>query len=268
MDEIAPDIADFLADMPALDDADSGPRVVNSMNLDIMLPSPAIAVHPAMEGRAPDELQILEDMLAGFTPLPQSPDAAAGCLEAGEAKGTMGWNDANWISPADALRVPDRFQDGRLSLERDAGAGNTTLARLGIRVGGLHLTVPFTGASELSELLPVYRLPNVPSWFHGVANLHGNLLPVLDMAMLANSETEAGRERMLLVLGHGAVSAGIVINQLPSRFQLDAANAVAVPDLPDVLKSCVSGAYLHEREIWLDLDCGIFLETVAMKLAA
>ena len=42
--------------------------------------------------------------------------------------------------------------------------------------------IRFEDGSELTELPDLYRLPNAPGWVRGMANLHGVLIPVFDLA--------------------------------------------------------------------------------------
>lgn len=41
--------------------------------------------------------------------------------------------------------------------------------------------VPVTGVSEVAQSLPLTALPNSPAWLHGVANLRGELLAVINL---------------------------------------------------------------------------------------
>ena len=126
----------------------------------------------------------------------------------------------------------------------------------------------FDDASELSEMVSVYRLPNLPAWFRGLANLHGNLVPVFDVAAMIGSQTKAKDDRMLLVLGHGSMAAGMLVNELPTRVRLESATTIDLPELPDELKDCVAKAYLHGEEIWLELQYQRLFESTAARLAA
>ena len=85
---------------------------------------------------------------------------------------------------------------------------------------------------------------------------------------MIGSRVEAGNDRMLLVLGHGAMAAGMLVNELPTRIRLESATAIDLPELPDELKDCVSKAYLHEQEVWLELQYQRFFEMTSARLAS
>lgn len=262
MNDMVPDAASFLADMPMLEGE-----------------SAAEAVQPAaMEAAAPD--QVAEDMIPDSTAFLMDSFAAAGddavLPDAGTEDPAEPPPDysvqAGLLPPSlalDASRVD--LREG-LSGVWGVDRSRTLTAKLGFHVGDLRFVVSFDDASELSEMISVYRLPNVPSWFRGLANLHGNLVPVFDVAAMIGSgvKAEAGakEDRMLLVLGHGAMAAGMLVNELPTRIRLESATVIDLPELPGALKDCVPKAYLHGDEVWLELQYQRFFEMTAARLAS
>lgn len=274
MNDMVPDASGFLADMPFLEGES---------------PVEAAAQPPVAEGAAPD--QAAGNMI---------PDSTAFLMDGFAAESDESLPDAGAEGPVELPQeaaavfapVPD-FSDqlGLLapsvalsSSQVDLREGllgawgvdqNRTLsAKLGFHVGDLRFVVSFDDASELSEMVSVYRLPNVPFWFRGLANLHGNLVPVFDVAAMigsrvkAQARTQTDKDRMLLVLGHGAMAAGMLVNELPTRIRLESATAIDLPELPDELKDCVAKAYLHGEQIWLELQYRRFFEATAARLAS
>ena len=65
-------------------------------------------------------------------------------------------------------------------------------------------------AVELIELPQCYDLPNSSTWFSGLVNLRGNLVPVFDLKSLLGGTGPAGDREMLLVIGSGETVAGLV----------------------------------------------------------
>ena len=117
------------------------------------------------------------------------------------------------LAPTEALlRGFDFASEGEVENEIDAApAASVTVtvargtvdgvqARQGFCIGSLRLMIPYAEGSELTDLPPVYRLPNVPRWFIGMANLHGMLVPVFDLARQFGIEHEQPKKPMLLVL--------------------------------------------------------------------
>lgn len=265
MNDMVPDGANFLADMPLLED--------------VPCAEASAAPEQAAEDMIPDSTAFLMDGFAA--------EADAALPDAGTERSGEPLPAAATAEAAAVTAPPPDYsaQPGLLPPSVALGSSRTDLregllggwgtdrrralsARLGFHVGDLRFVVSFDDASELSEMMTVYRLPNVPSWFRGLANLHGNLVPVFDVAAMIGSRVKTGDDRMLLVLGHGAMAAGMLVNELPTRIRLESATAIDLPELPDALKDCVPKAYLQEQEVWLELQYQRFFEMTSARLAS
>lgn len=144
------------------------------------------------------------------------------------------------------------------------GAG--TLLREGFRIGSLRLAIRYEEGNELTDMPPVYPLPRAPSWFRGMANLHGSLVPVFDTAGLFGTAHAADAKPMLLVLGHGDEKAGLVIDGLPVRLRLATADRIDDAATPAAMAGCVDCAYWSEGEDWMELRAGALLDRLAGEL--
>jgi len=138
--------------------------------------------------------------------------------------------------------------------------------RQGFRIGELCLMVRYEDGSELTEMPQVYRLPNVPVWFCGIANLHGMLIPVFDLSRYLGVADDPQAKRMLLVLSHGAGAAGVVIDGLPERLRWSDAQASDAATAPGTLAGAVQRAVLIGEQLWFDLDCAALLHTLERSL--
>ena len=145
---------------------------------------------------------------------------------------------------------------------------DVTLLREGFRIGSLRLAIRYEEGNELTDMPPVYPLPRAPSWFRGMANLHGALVPVFDTAALFGAVHAPDARPMLLVLGHGDEKAGLVIDGLPVRLRLATADRIDEPAAPAALTGCVDHAYWSEGEDWMELRAGALLDRLAGELAA
>ena len=120
--------------------------------------------------------------------------------------------------------------------------------------------IRYEDGSELTEMPDIFRLPNAPDWFLGMTNLHGMLIPVLDLASWFGVERGASAKAMLLVLGHGADAAGVVIDGLPVRLKYDAEETAVGSDCaPPSLLPFVAASQLIDSFAWLDLDVQLLL---------
>lgn len=133
--------------------------------------------------------------------------------------------------------------------------------RQGFQLGELGAMIGYLDGSELTEMPELYYLPNAPTWFLGMTNLHGNTVPVFDLVAYLDLQPRSktvekgtGR-RMLLVLGHGADTVGIVIEDLPRRLSWLPDQEMNGDTAPLALQPHVRAAVLIDGALWFDLDC-------------
>jgi len=128
------------------------------------------------------------------------------------------------------------------------------IVRQAFRIGHMHLLTPFDVSSELTEMPAVYPLPRMPANLLGLVNLHGRIVPLFDLAALFETEHMPREKRMLLVIGHGDASAGIVIDGLPRRMVFLPDAAITPPALPAAAAGAVRATYLAGRDTWFEFD--------------
>lgn len=145
--------------------------------------------------------------------------------------------------------------------------------RQGFLLGDVGVMVAYEDGSELTDVPHLYYLPNAPTWFLGMANLHGNMIPVFDLAAYlgvsqGNEAAELGEKenidskRMLLVLAHGADAAGVVVHGIPQRLYVMQEQGMTPDVAPNLLLPHVSNAYLIDDKVWFDLEVDSLLATL------
>jgi twitching motility protein PilI len=140
-------------------------------------------------------------------------------------------------------------------------------SRQGFRIGELALMVRYEDGSELTEMPELHRLPKVPGWFMGIANLHGMLVPVFDLGAWAGVAPGPQARKMLLVLAHGADAAGIVIDGLPQRLRWAPEQKADAATAPARLAPFIHGAALIEDVLWFDIDRAALLQAIEDSIA-
>jgi twitching motility protein PilI len=125
----------------------------------------------------------------------------------------------------------------------------------GFRVGSSGFMVSVNIFCEVLDKFQVNQLPNVQPWFSGLINLRGNLVPVFDLRRIMNESGGDAKKRRLFVIGRGDKAVALWIDNYPEI--LDIAQMLPLkqlPDLPPIFTHCISGAYLHNTNTWLDAD--------------
>jgi len=133
---------------------------------------------------------------------------------------------------------------------------------LGFRIGAINLIAPLDLVSEILTEVQLTEIPGVKSWVKGIANVRGNLLPIIDMAGLitGTSGVLSSRSR-IIVSSHMGMSAGLVVDEihgLRSFFVEDFSAKHAVDD--EQIAQFVSGSYNQHGQHWPVID---FQELIA-----
>ena len=154
-------------------------------------------------------------------------------------------------------------------------AAGDTQSRQGVRIGDAGIMLAYEDSSELTEVPDLYYLPNAPAWVKGLANLHGNLVPVFDVAQYLDVQKTGdqampglggGSKPMLLVLGHGAGAAGVVIDGIPQRLIPTEKQKTDTDTAPALLLPHIRGAYFINEQLWFDLDCSSLLNMLEQAM--
>ena len=108
----------------------------------------------------------------------------------------------------------------RRSLAHAAGAPEQIEAPglwrgIGFRIGERHFVSSIAEVNEILTLPSLTLVPGAKSWLLGIANVRGNLVPVIDLREFtgAGRTTTSDASRVLVVRQHGG-SAGLLIDEV------------------------------------------------------
>ena len=257
----APDPRPEAAPQPAVEPtSNEEPFSIDSLELPSIADiQPDLASAPTA-AQIPDELFSL-DLLNTIAPAESQAEAHADEIAA-DVEG----------APADAAPVATELGEAAAANPADErrpqSAEPQSVVRQGVRIGSLRLLLDFASTSQLSDLVPITPLPAMPHGLRGLASLHGNVLPVFDLAsMLSVTRGDAQRE-MLLVVGHGESAAAVLIDGLPDRFRLSEVDRSDFTPPDGWLADCVLSGYVAEGETWLDIDHRRLLDRLEASLRA
>lgn len=161
---------------------------------------------------------------------------------------------------------------------RTVAAGNVTESETGkewvgvaFRMGGETFLV---AREETREVLgypaAVTRIPGAKSWVKGLANVRGQLLPMLDLRQfLGSAPTASGRNTRVVVVNHRDIPAGLMVDEVLGfrRF----AETEFSPDPPPTVIRCdsyLAGAFRRGGEVWPVLSLKSLVESQSFLQAA
>ena len=112
-----------------------------------------------------------------------------------------------------------------------------------MRLGGCRYALPMASVAEVGRPPQLTRVPGLPAWVAGVANWRGRVLAVLDLRTLLASEAgELDRRGRLVVLAHGGVRVGLLVESVAGGADLDPeAIEPALVHLPESTGSLLAG---------------------------
>ena len=125
--------------------------------------------------------------------------------------------------------------------------------------------------AELLTLPPITMVPGTKQWVAGVANVRGQLLPIVNFGQfLFQQPVAATKKTRILVVVHDDVRSGLIVDQVYGmrRFPVDELKPAKTETMPNTLKIMVSGCYEGD-EVFHILDVNKLVnETEFMQAAA
>jgi len=122
---------------------------------------------------------------------------------------------------------------------RDGAAGQEWIG-VAFRMGGETFLVARDEAREVMGVpSPITRVPGARPWIRGLANVRGQLLPVIDLKQYFGSgESAPGRNTRVIVVNHREIPAGLIVDEVLGfrRFAEREFNADAPPMRPPFCK--------------------------------
>jgi len=167
------------------------------------------------------------------------------------------------MQPAASLKsLKDRPFELLLELERRAkaaaagardSAASTAWIGVAFRMGGETFLVARDEAREIMGVpAPVTRVPGSREWIRGLANVRGQLLPVIDLKQyLGAGETQPGRNTRVIVVNHREIPAGLVVDEVLGFRRFNDHEFHAEP--PATLIRCdryLAGSFRRGTEAW------------------
>jgi len=152
----------------------------------------------------------------------------------------------------------------------DASVGREWVG-VAFRMGGETFLV---AREETREVLGypavVTRIPGAKSWVKGLANVRGQLLPMLDLRQfLGSGATASGRNTRIVVVNHREIPAGLMVDEVLGfrRFAEGEFNADAPPTVIRC-DSYLAGAFRRGGEVWPVLSLKSLVESQSFLQAA
>ncbi len=150
-------------------------------------------------------------------------------------------------------------------------AGGREWVGVALRMAGeLFLVAREETCEVLSVPASLTRVPGAKPWIRGLANVRGQLLPIIDLRhFIGSGVAPATRNTRVLVVNHREIPAGLLVDEVLGfrRF----AESEFTGDVPPTITQCeryLAGAFRHGEEQWPVLSLRSILESAAFAEAA
>jgi twitching motility protein PilI len=152
----------------------------------------------------------------------------------------------------------------------DAAAGREWVG-VAFRMGGETF---LAAREETREVLGypavITRIPGAKSWVRGLANVRGQLLPMIDLRQfLGSGATTPQRNTRVVVVNHRDIPAGLIVDEVLGfrRFAETEFNAEAPPTMIRC-ETYLAGAFRRGGEVWPVLNLKNLAESQSFLQAA
>lgn len=134
------------------------------------------------------------------------------------------------------------------------------------RLGGETFLVPRDEVREIMSVpAPLTRVPGAREWIRGLANVRGQLLPVIDLRQyLGAGVTHTDRNARVIVVNHRDIPAGLLVDEVLGfrRFN-DADYHVEHPTVGIRCERYLGGCFRRGSEAWPVLGLRTLIESPA-----
>jgi len=125
-------------------------------------------------------------------------------------------------------------------------------------LGKLRFGVALQNVLEVLPVQPAIRLPGMPSYFKGLIELRGSVMPLLDLRLRCGMEEAAYREKSCVVLIDTPQCTVGVLADEAADVETIPPEAMASPseEVQQTLRGCIAGVSGDgsDQRLYLDLD--------------
>jgi twitching motility protein PilI len=126
---------------------------------------------------------------------------------------------------------------------------------------------------EVVEMLPfppvVTRVPGARAWVRGIANIRGNLLPLIDLqSYLGGSPITPDRHSRVLVINHEEIFTGLLVERVMGMRHFLQERCSDLPQVEGALGDYVRMAFEQDGETWPVFSAYALAESPEFQFAA
>jgi len=166
------------------------------------------------------------------------------------------------ISPSKALAM-QQGSSTKLMAELTEQKTEVIFQGHGFFIDNFGLLIPGTVQCEIIEEIRLCPIPHTQTWFHGMTNLRGGIVPVFDLQhMLGFSPTsKQTRKQKLLIINSNQDPLGILIDTLPKAVRFSPEHHLQTPPTPPGKLAAFCKNFFKTERIWIEWEINQFFES-------
>jgi len=123
--------------------------------------------------------------------------------------------NSNVIDPVSILKQIEESCRGCSNGLPDKVEVSSECSGIGFRIGSNSLVTPLGEVVEIIDCPDISAVPLTRPWVRGIANLRGNLLPVIDLnGYLSGSVAKITSKSRVLVVDYNGIYSGLVVDEV------------------------------------------------------
>jgi len=164
----------------------------------------------------------------------------------------MNEDDPGTASPYELLLDMERRCRDQAAPLPEREERRTDWRAVAFSLAGRWFIAPLDEVSEILVPTPLTRVPGVRRWVLGLANVRGNLLPVMDLAdYLLGQPGGTAKGGRILVVNHSGVLSGLLVDRVSGmRHFLYEERREECPEVPNAVRPYLEGSVQVGDELW------------------
>ncbi len=138
------------------------------------------------------------------------------------------------------------------------------------RLGGYSIATPLDEVAEILDHMPVLTpVPGVSFWVAGIANVRGNILPVIDLeGFFLDAPIERSRRTRVLIVQDDGGQIGLMVNDVGGMRHFPLETRADADPVPAPLTAYVDSMFKGEQENYLILSLRALASSAEFQMAA
>ncbi len=132
------------------------------------------------------------------------------------------------------------------------GSAEKEWVGVGFRLGDDRLIAPMDEVREILDLPRFTAVPGVKSWVVGVANVRGNLLPIMDLkGFMLGEDIKHRRKGRVIVINYKGFNTGLIVEEVfGMRHFMAKDESRDLPSVHESISPFVEKVYVQDSERW------------------